>query len=88
MLIISGSISLLIYHLHNIHYLKHLLSFYYCLLIFKSFRIYRLARYMSTLRLLYKSIVLSLHELSSLIIFGRLKKKRQKSIFPIRSFVS
>ncbi|CAF0866540.1 unnamed protein product [Rotaria sordida] len=67
-IILSSSICLISYHLHNIRYINNFLSFYYWLLILKSFRIYRLARYMLRLRLLYKTIAICLNEICALII--------------------
>ncbi|CAF1427071.1 unnamed protein product [Adineta steineri] len=67
-IILSSSICLISYHLHNIGSIDNFLSFYYWLLIIKSFRIYRLARHMSYLRLLYKAIAMCLNELCTLII--------------------
>lgn len=42
----------------------------YWLLILKSFRIYRLARYISHVRLLYKAMTMCLNEVCMLIITG------------------
>ncbi|CAF0803233.1 unnamed protein product [Rotaria sp. Silwood1] len=67
-IILSGSICLISYHLHNIRHINNFLSFYYWLLILKSFRIYRLTRYLLHLRLLYKAVAISLNEVCALII--------------------
>ncbi|CAF4267120.1 unnamed protein product [Rotaria socialis] len=67
-ILLSGAICLIGYHLHNIRYINNFLSFYHWLLVLKSFRPYRLARHMLNLRLLYKAIAMCLNEVCALII--------------------
>ena len=57
-------------HLHNTGRITRLLSYYYCLVILKSFRIYRLARHMYHLRALYQTMAMCLREVCGLIISG------------------